>query len=521
LPFGQYLVHVAEYIAPFSEDSSATPTDTSSISTSFQVAVDGCPPGAGCYMLDFEADGDSSAEDSVGPACDASAIPGGNGCFNVTLSNEVPVAGIEVEIMVNDEYYDAFGSPPGLFKPVSVEAVGRAASFQIAWTNTEASRAKVLLYSTSGATLPPGQGSILRVCYRASGQAGMGGYPIRFTDRIVSDPNGVALPACPTFAEVVGSFCVVSGACDLDGDGVSNIQDIVLLVGCALGESHPPVSCPDHGCVDDGHLDIRDVVCCIRRILDGGNGFGTGNGSGAPWRPGMTRIGFVDAPRWVDPSTGRVSLAIEPGLGFGGIQFAIGETGAAKIRTLAVVGLNGSYSMEWSDAGGEIRAMIYRNDSAQSGAALEAPGALVPPIRVDATFEPIPGASGATTFSLKGVTAATTAGAAAEAAVESGTASISSNPVAAPAVFAPAPNPFVSETGIDYTLPSATRVTIRVYDVNGRWVRTLTDAGVSAGPHSTSWDGRDGSGRDLGSGIYFVKFVAGSVEKTNRVLKLR
>lgn len=518
LPFGRYLVNVTEYISPFSEDSSAAYTDTTSISTSFEVVVNGCPPGAGCCMLGFGKTEGPSPGDSVSAACNASAIPGGAGCFDVVLSNEVPVAGIQVEIMVNNEYYDAYGVPPGLFHPLSVEAIGRAASFELAWTNIEASRAKILLYSTSGATLPAGQGAILRVCYRASDQA-EGSYPIRFLTSIVSDPHGVALPACPTFAEIVGSFCVAKAACDIDGDGISNIQDVVLLVGCVLGGANASLLCPDHGCIDDGVLDIRDIVCCIRRILR--DGFASGAGSGVPWSPGMTKIGFVDAPRWTDPSTGHFSVEINPGIGFGGIQFAIGEAGAAKIRNLTLGGPVGPYSLEWSDAGSELRAMIYRTDSSQSGATLGAPGALVPPIRVDATIEPIPGASGATTFSLAGVATATTVGASAQTSVESGTVTISSNPITAPAVFAPTPNPFASETVIAYILPTTTRVTIRVYDVKGRLIRTLTDATVPAGPHTASWDGRDSSGRDLGSGIYFSKFVAGSVEKTSRLLKLR
>ncbi|MGH7682079.1 MAG: FlgD immunoglobulin-like domain containing protein, partial [Candidatus Eiseniibacteriota bacterium] len=525
LPFGLYVVHVTEYVAPFSEDSTAAPTDTSSISTSFQVGVNGCPPGAGCYMLGFERATSPSPGDSVSAACDASAIPGGTGCFNVTLSNEVPVAGIEIEIMVNNEYYDAYGVPPGLFTPVSVQGVGRAASFSVRWTHPEASRVHILLYPTISTleypppprTLPAGQGAILRVCYRASGQAGMGTYPMRFITSTVSDPNGVALPACPTFAEIVGSFCVASGACDLDGDGVFNIQDLVLLVGCVLRQSQPPVQCPDHGCIDDGLLDIRDIVCCIRRILDGG--FGPSAGSGTPWSPGMTRIGFVDEPKWTDPSTGHFSVEVEPGIGFGGIQFAIDRSGAARLRDLTMSAGQGDYSMEWSDAGGSAHVMIYRNYPSRAPAG--APAGLVQPIRVEGVFEPIPGASGPTTFTLNAIATATAAGASAQTSVASQTATILWNLVTAPAVFAPAPNPFTSETAIAYMLPANTWVQIRIYDVKGRLVRTLTEGNATAGPHATSWDGRDDTGRTLGSGIYFFKVIAGTTVTTDRVLKLR
>jgi len=67
------------------------------------------------------------------------------------------------------------------------------------------------------------------------------------------------------------------------------------------------------------------------------------------------------------------------------------------------------------------------------------------------------------------------------------------------------PNPFNPVTTIDFSLATAGRATIRVYDAAGRVVRTLIDSPVEAGPHTVIWDGTTETGRRAASGVYFVK----------------
>ncbi len=69
-----------------------------------------------------------------------------------------------------------------------------------------------------------------------------------------------------------------------------------------------------------------------------------------------------------------------------------------------------------------------------------------------------------------------------------------------------APNPFSTRASIDYALPRDSQVTLQVFDVLGRSVRTLLSGQrQSAGPHRATWDGRGESGQSLGSGLYFVR----------------
>jgi hypothetical protein len=86
-------------------------------------------------------------------------------------------------------------------------------------------------------------------------------------------------------------------------------------------------------------------------------------------------------------------------------------------------------------------------------------------------------------------------------------------PTASPAAFAlhaARPNPTRDETRIGYELPRATRVRLSVFDVTGRRVRTLVDGLEAGGRRTVSWDGRDGAGRAVPSGVYFYRLQAGA-----------
>ena len=65
------------------------------------------------------------------------------------------------------------------------------------------------------------------------------------------------------------------------------------------------------------------------------------------------------------------------------------------------------------------------------------------------------------------------------------------------------PNPFNPVTTIGYHMPNEAPVSIRVYDVSGRLVRTLVDGVVEPGRHQAVWDGRSENGESVGSGVYF------------------
>lgn len=62
---------------------------------------------------------------------------------------------------------------------------------------------------------------------------------------------------------------------------------------------------------------------------------------------------------------------------------------------------------------------------------------------------------------------------------------------------------------------------VRVFDVLGRQVRTLINSDVKAGTYTTEWDGLNGEGKQVESGIYYYQIQAGgkSVTRSMQVQK--
>ena len=83
------------------------------------------------------------------------------------------------------------------------------------------------------------------------------------------------------------------------------------------------------------------------------------------------------------------------------------------------------------------------------------------------------------------------------------------------------PNPFEKGTAIRFALPTAEDVNLKVFNVQGRLVRTLLEGHRGAGRHVVNWDGRDDTGNAVASGVYFYRLKAGSREAERRMTYLR
>ena len=67
------------------------------------------------------------------------------------------------------------------------------------------------------------------------------------------------------------------------------------------------------------------------------------------------------------------------------------------------------------------------------------------------------------------------------------------------------PNPFNPQTNISYSLKEAGSITITIYDMLGKKVRTLVNEYKHAGDHSINWDGLTDNGLLAASGLYLYK----------------
>lgn len=83
------------------------------------------------------------------------------------------------------------------------------------------------------------------------------------------------------------------------------------------------------------------------------------------------------------------------------------------------------------------------------------------------------------------------------------------------------PNPFNPTTTINYYVPSAGSVELKIYNQLGQEIRTLVNAQQTIGAHQVTWDGRDGNGNSVTSGLYFYLLKAGSVVETRKMILLR
>ena len=91
----------------------------------------------------------------------------------------------------------------------------------------------------------------------------------------------------------------------------------------------------------------------------------------------------------------------------------------------------------------------------------------------------------------------------------------------ASALYQNYPNPFNPATQIKYVLHRDSDVKLAVYDVLGRNVVTLVNGRQTTGYRTVTWNGRDGSGNQMASGIYFYRLVVGDFVQTRKMVLLR
>ncbi len=99
-----------------------------------------------------------------------------------------------------------------------------------------------------------------------------------------------------------------------------------------------------------------------------------------------------------------------------------------------------------------------------------------------------------------------------------------SSAIVAPGRFALAhvePNPFRPGTRIAYSLGARGPARLAIYNVSGKLVRILVDGVGEPDVHAVSWDGRDASGREVGSGVYVARLEAGSFAAARKMVLLR
>ena len=83
------------------------------------------------------------------------------------------------------------------------------------------------------------------------------------------------------------------------------------------------------------------------------------------------------------------------------------------------------------------------------------------------------------------------------------------------------PNPFNPNTEIIFSLPVRSDIRVEIFNVMGQRVKTLAAGSYPAGNHSLTWNGRDESGQDVASGVYFYNLKSGEFSRTRKMVLLK
>jgi hypothetical protein len=83
------------------------------------------------------------------------------------------------------------------------------------------------------------------------------------------------------------------------------------------------------------------------------------------------------------------------------------------------------------------------------------------------------------------------------------------------------PNPFNPTTDISFALPKNSFVSVRVYDILGREVKTLLSSDMAAGNHGVQWRGDDNGGHLVSSGTYIYRITADNFVSAKKMILMK
>lgn len=83
------------------------------------------------------------------------------------------------------------------------------------------------------------------------------------------------------------------------------------------------------------------------------------------------------------------------------------------------------------------------------------------------------------------------------------------------------PNPAHGNVTIEYEVHYSSRVTLALYDIQGRLIRRLIDTTLQPGKYSSYWDRKDKCGRRIPCGVYFCRLTTNEHSCINRITVIK
>ncbi|MGB3019232.1 MAG: T9SS type A sorting domain-containing protein, partial [Ignavibacteria bacterium] len=84
------------------------------------------------------------------------------------------------------------------------------------------------------------------------------------------------------------------------------------------------------------------------------------------------------------------------------------------------------------------------------------------------------------------------------------------------------PNPFNPTTKIDFAIPKTASVSLKIYDISGREIKTLiNNETIFTGKYTVDWNSTGNSGSLVSSGVYFYRIISGGQAITKKMMLIK
>lgn len=476
------------------------------------------PPGDVCYNVAWSHAGGSPDPENP-PRCTAPWRTNGTTTLTLEVGSRMPIAGVEGRLRLENQ---------GALRISGVTAF--LPGWQVAYSNDGSGHfiafagpgATPIAATEFGSPMP-----FLRVDVTHDGLLDVvtpDMVHLAAVDLIVSDVAGHGIRGCPVIGIYPGpnvaTLCRAT-RCDANGDGHSDVRDLVVMINCLSPPSNVRLACPGDSlgevfdCDRNGTFNLDDVFCCVRSMLGGdGPPDSAGGLRDAPeiavrfGLPQPAADGTFEVPVRLGGMSAVAAARLDiayPDARYELLDVAFADTptswwtlheaspGHARLAILDLGALGGAGPVTLS--GGETRAILRLR--LRDGAA---PGGELSVASSD--------------FAAGDGVGLTTPNASPRLAL----AGVSGTGIALSAAW---PNPFTASTAIALTVPTAGALDVAVFAANGRRVATLLrDGAASAGVYDLVWDGRQDAGGRAPAGVYFVRVVTGPADSSRKVLFL-
>lgn len=431
-----------------------------------------------------------------------SAMPGDQATVFVSLNNQVAVSGFQLMLQ-----YDQ-----SVMTPISITSVGtRAAAFsQFTVTqNPGGSQGTIKIVGVASAAgpsvapLPIGTGAIAKVVFRVTSDLAYEGMsiPVRFsfTDPVTRNDNtltsttgtkieqfDIAYTDGWVKIEDIGNILIG----DINLNGIANeIADVIYFTNYFIDPQHYPFNVLQYANSDINRDNLVATIADLVRMIS----ILVGTANGKPVATGDV-VGAVKATETADG----LSVSYRSDVAIGGMLITLEGESAHDLSMIDL--LIPEMTLATSYDGRYTRVLVY----SPTGATMPSGEVAVLDLR------------GMTECTITAVDMSSADG-------QFMTVSLAKLE-ALPSDFVLEqnyPNPFNPETRIEFSLPKAGDISLVVYDVLGRSVRTLSSGSLTAGTHSVIWDSRNDAGATVASGVYFYRLEYDGHATTRKMMLVK